>query len=106
MNGESMATVYRKTFTKPLPGGAGAFVGKGKRFARWKDGRGKTRTTPLTTGRDGADRIVCAVASLLRVFVYPSAAFGRNQSRTDFQIRPKDGLGSPSCENARRTRKP
>ena len=57
-----MAT-YRKTFTKPLPASAEIFTRKGERFARWKDGRGKTRTAPLTTGRDGSDRIVGEAAT-------------------------------------------
>ena len=53
-----MGTVYKKTFTKPMPADAEVFLRKGKRFARWKDGRGKTKTALLTTGRDAADRIV------------------------------------------------
>ncbi len=42
-----MATVYRNTFTKPLPDGEEISTRKGERFARWKDGRGKNRTAPL-----------------------------------------------------------
>ena len=38
-----MATVFRKTFTKPLPEGAELFTRKGVRLARWKDARGKSR---------------------------------------------------------------
>jgi integrase len=53
-----MGAVYRKTFTKPLPAGAEMFTRKGERFARWKDNQGKTRTAPLTAGRDGSERIV------------------------------------------------
>jgi hypothetical protein len=34
-----MATVYRKTFTKPLPDGAEIFTRKGERFAQLKDSR-------------------------------------------------------------------
>ena len=52
-----MGTVFKKTFTKPLPTGAETFVRKGQRFARWKDSKGKTRTAPLTVGADGTDRI-------------------------------------------------
>ncbi len=52
-----MGTVYRKTFTKPVPPAAETFTRKGQRFARWKDRKGKTRTAPLTTGKDGADRL-------------------------------------------------
>jgi integrase len=52
-----VGTVFRKTFTKPLPPGAEVFTRKGERFARWKDRRGKSRTAPLTVGKDGTDRL-------------------------------------------------
>jgi len=42
-----MGTVYRKTFTKPLPAGAEIIVRKGERLARWKDSKGKARTAPI-----------------------------------------------------------
>ena len=53
-----MGTVYKKTFTKPLPAGAEIFTRKGEQFAKWKPAKGKTQTAPLTTGKDGSDRIV------------------------------------------------
>ncbi len=53
-----MGTVFKKTFTKPLPDGAELFVRKGERFARWKGRNGKTRTAALTVGADGSERIV------------------------------------------------
>jgi hypothetical protein len=53
-----VGTVFKKTVTRPLPPGAEIFVRKGERLARWKDRRGKTRTAPLTAGRDGSERIV------------------------------------------------
>ena len=53
-----MGTVFKKTFTKPLPAGAEFFERKGERFARWVDSKGKKRTASLTTGNDGTDRIV------------------------------------------------
>jgi integrase len=43
------------------------------RFARWRDGKGKVRTAPLTAGRDGSERI-------------------RDESRTFF-ARHRDGNG-------------
>src|SRR5215469_3585927 len=49
-----MGTVYRKTFTKPLPAGAEIFVRKGEQLARWKDAKGKARTAPMV-GADAAD---------------------------------------------------
>src|SRR5262245_38945010 len=60
-----MGTVFRKTATKPLPPGAEVFTRKGERCARWKDRKGKTRTAPLTTGRDGQDRIVIVARTYL-----------------------------------------
>jgi integrase len=53
-----MGTVFKKTFTKPLPAGAEVITRQGVRFARWKPPKGKTQTAPLTTGRDGSHRIV------------------------------------------------
>lgn len=53
-----MATVLKKTFTKPLPEGAELFTRKGRRLARWKDAKGKTRAARLTTGQDGAPRLL------------------------------------------------
>ncbi len=58
-----MATVYRKTFTKPLPKGAELFTRKGEQFARWKDKCGRTRTERVTTGRDGTPRIIAEAAT-------------------------------------------
>ena len=53
-----MASVFRKTITKPFPEGAEIITRKGEQFARWKDAKGKSRTAPLTTGRNGLNRIV------------------------------------------------
>jgi integrase len=53
-----MGTVYKKTATKPMPQGAEILIRGGQRVARWKDAKGKTRTTPTTIGRDGRERIV------------------------------------------------
>ena len=52
-----MATVYRKIITRKLPTGAEIFTRKGERLAKWKDRKGRKRTAPLTSGRDGSDRI-------------------------------------------------
>jgi hypothetical protein len=55
-----VGTVFKKTFTKPVPSGAEIFVRKGERFARWKDRKGKSRTAALTLGKNGGDRIIIA----------------------------------------------
>ncbi|MFL5343107.1 MAG: tyrosine recombinase XerC, partial [Gemmataceae bacterium] len=53
-----MGSVFKKTVTKAVPASAEIITRKGERVARWKDAKGKTRTAPLTTGKDGSDRIV------------------------------------------------
>jgi integrase len=53
-----VGTVFKKTFTKPLPMGAEIIVRKGERLARWKNAKGKARTALLTTGKDGSDRVI------------------------------------------------
>ena len=52
-----MGNVFKKTVTRPLPPGAEIIVRQGVRLARWRDGKGKMKTSPVTTGRDGAERI-------------------------------------------------
>lgn len=52
-----MGSVYRKSFTKPLPTDAELIVRQGVDQARWRDAKGKTRTAPLTMGKDGSERI-------------------------------------------------
>ena len=43
-----MARVFKQTYTKPLPAGAETITRKGQRLARFKDGRGRTQTAPIT----------------------------------------------------------
>jgi hypothetical protein len=50
--GEIMSTVYKETFTKPMPVGPKIIVRKGQRLAEWTDAKGKRRTTPLTVAGD------------------------------------------------------
>jgi integrase len=52
-----MGSVFKKTVTRPLPPGAEFIVRQGVRLARWRDGKGKIRTAPVTTGKDGTERI-------------------------------------------------
>jgi hypothetical protein len=49
-----MGAVYRKSVTKPLPVNSEIITRKGEKIARWRDRKGKTRTTILT---DAGDRI-------------------------------------------------
>ena len=51
-----MARIFKHTYTKPLPEGAELFTRKGKRFARFKDSKGRTATAPLS--RSGEKIIV------------------------------------------------
>ena len=52
-----MGNVFKKTVTRPLPPNAEIITRQGVRLARWRDGKGKTKTAPVTTGKDGAERI-------------------------------------------------
>ncbi|CAN5891818.1 site-specific integrase [soil metagenome] len=52
-----MGSVFKKVVTRPLPTGAEIVTRQGVRLARWRDGRNKIRTVPLTVGKNGADRI-------------------------------------------------
>jgi integrase len=63
-----MGTVYKKSVTKPLPLGAELLVKGGERIARWKPAKGKSRTAPVTTGRDGSLRIVVTVGTYIAKF--------------------------------------
>ena len=63
-----MGTVFKKTVTKPLPAGAELFIKNGERYARWKPTKGKARTAPVTTGRDGSERIVVTVGTYIAKF--------------------------------------
>ena len=58
-----MATVFKKTFTKPMPQGTELFTRKGQRFARWKDAKGKTRTEKVTAGKNGVPRLSIEAAT-------------------------------------------
>jgi len=51
-----MASVFRKSYTKPLPAAAELFTRKGQEFARWRVG-GKLRTAKVTIGKKGEPRI-------------------------------------------------
>jgi len=53
-----MGTVFKKTFTKPLPAGAELFTREGQQFARWKDTKGKNRKALVTASKDGHARIL------------------------------------------------
>ena len=52
-----MGSLFKKTVTRPLPPGAEIITREGERLARWRDGKGKLRTAPVTTGQNGAERI-------------------------------------------------
>jgi hypothetical protein len=52
-----MGNVFKKTVTRQLPPNAEIITRQGVRLARWRDGKGKMKTSPVTTGKDGAERI-------------------------------------------------
>ena len=63
-----MGSVFKKTFTKPMPADAELFTKRGEQFARWKPAKGKTQTAKLTTGQDGSRRIVVQSGTYIAKF--------------------------------------
>ncbi|MGD9647468.1 MAG: tyrosine-type recombinase/integrase [Pirellulales bacterium] len=51
-----MGSVYKKSYTKPLPEGAEFFTRRGERFARWRDAKGRTQTAPVTIPSKGPNQ--------------------------------------------------
>jgi len=62
-----MATIYRKTVTKPMPPNAEVVTRKGQRVAQWRNRRGKKCkaivTTPSKGANAGMDRILQKVGT-------------------------------------------
>jgi hypothetical protein len=42
-----MASIFRRTYKRPIPPGSEIVTRKGQRVARWKDKRGRTKSAPL-----------------------------------------------------------
>ncbi|EMI54687.1 integrase-recombinase protein [Rhodopirellula sallentina SM41] len=52
-----MASVFKKTYVRPMPANAEIVSRQGKQIARWTDGKGRKRSAEVTTGKDGSPRI-------------------------------------------------
>ena len=52
-----MGNVYRETYTKPLPKDAELITKNDERIAQWRDNRGRKKTAPVRTGKDGSLKI-------------------------------------------------
>ena len=48
-----MQSVFRKSYTKPLPANAELFTRGAKQFARWSDRNGKKQQAEITTSQVG-----------------------------------------------------
>jgi integrase len=53
-----MGTVFKKTYTKPVPVDAEIVEKKGQRLARWRNRKGKLQSAPVTVGQDGSARVL------------------------------------------------
>lgn len=53
-----MATIFRKTYTQPLPKGTEIVERRGKRVALWLDRRGRKHYEQITTGRRGEVKLL------------------------------------------------
>ena len=52
-----MASLKRKSYTRPLPQGAEIVTHRGQRVARWVDSNGKKHTASVTISAEGTERI-------------------------------------------------
>jgi len=53
-----MATIFRKTYTQPLPKGAEIVERRGRKVALWLDRRGRKHYEQITAGREGQTKII------------------------------------------------
>ncbi len=63
-----MASVFKKTFTKPLPDGAEIMNRKGEHTARWKDRTGKFRSGKVLVAADGRLRVLIEASTFTAKF--------------------------------------
>lgn len=94
-----MGSVYRPTYTKPLPPNAEVFNSKGETFARIKKAKGRPRTYPVTTSKDGSARIVVTSETFLAKF---RDGTGRLQ-KVSTGCRDEDAARSILAEHERRS---
>ena len=76
-----MGSIRKQTFTKPLPVNAEVVVVKGETFARVKPPKGRAVTYPMTTGKDGSQRIVATSATFAAKFRDGSGIIHNEKSR-------------------------
>ena len=95
-----MGTVFKPTLTKPATAGAETFVRKGERFARWKDRKGKTRTAPLTVGKDGSERIVIESPCYVAKYRDGAGVVQRRGDRLPRRNRRPASAGGPGAPKA------
>src|SRR5450759_1414823 len=90
--------LYKPTFTKPIPPKAELFTRKGERFARYTDGKGRTRTVKVTTNGQGLDRLVFT-SRYWRVRYRNGAGL-----KCDMPTGCRDDVAAQGVENAKRRR--
>ena len=76
-----MASIRKKTFTKPLPANAEVVVVKGETFAKVKPLKGRAVTYPVTIGKEGSQRIVVTSATFVAKFRDGSGIIHNEKSR-------------------------
>jgi integrase len=78
-----MASVFKRKRNHPIPGGAQIVASRGKRYAKWTDGRGRSRRAPLN---DAGDRII--IESQKWIIVYSTASGERRTvtGASDYEV--------------------
>ena len=97
-----MGTVFKKTFTKPLPLNAEVFTSKGETFAKVKPPKGRTVTYPVTTGKNGSQRILVETGTYVAKYRDGSGIIHNEKSRPAAAKRERLDQSWPNWNAARR----
>lgn len=89
-----MASIFRKTYRRPVPPGATIGKKNGVAVARWTDGRGRQRTAPLSEG--GA----CVVLEYAKWSIEYTAADGSRATAPGFKDRRATEARAAELERA------
>lgn len=79
-----MGSIFKPTFTKPLPEGAEVFTRKGERFARWIDSKGRKRLAKVVVPSKGK------YAGLTRILVQSTRYVARYRDARGVHVVPTE----------------
>jgi hypothetical protein len=92
-----MGNVFKKTVTRSLSPNAEIITRHGLRLVRWRDAKGKTKTSPVIAAKDGAERIRDESSTYVAryrdgdgMLVEVSTGYRDNSAASERNARPSD----------------